>query len=252
LVAPTSIAPISFSFGMFVHWTAAPPSQTVREIQQFHMGPSRGWTDIAYSWLVDQRGNIHEGRGWGRAGAHTAGYNSTFHAVCAIAGEDGQITEPMMDAIVEVVNEHDRRYGHGNHRPHRAVGATACPGDKLAGWVTAGGLLRPIDGGFTVAEMDTIAGWFHDTRRLILQGQIRAEEMHRQQMVAEWRTRKILRGEHEAASEQALSFATAEDTDAEVAQAHADSRFLVIEGQRQLAELDAIPVSDLPPVSTPV
>ena len=36
----------------------------------------KGWSDIGYSFLVGGDGNIYEGRGWDRVGAHTSGYNS--------------------------------------------------------------------------------------------------------------------------------------------------------------------------------
>lgn len=248
LVAPTSISPISLSLGIFDHWTAGPTDQTVREIQQFHMGPERGWTDIAYSWLVDTRGNIYEGRGWGRAGAHTKGFNSTSHAVCAICGSDGEVTDLLLDGMAQVMHEHDRRYGTGFHLPHRdAAGAsTACPGDKIAGWVR-GGFHTP-DGGFTMGQMEQIAKWEHDTRRLILSGQVRAEEMHREAMLAEWRTRKVIRGDvaaQEASKTGVGSFHVPEDDpDADVIVQAEDADFIAIEGKRQLAELDMVPHTD--------
>ncbi|XP_058442767.1 peptidoglycan-recognition protein LE [Malaya genurostris] len=47
----------------------------VRNIQCFHI-ESRRWNDIAYNFLVGNDGNVYEGRGWQRIGAHTYGYNS--------------------------------------------------------------------------------------------------------------------------------------------------------------------------------
>lgn len=47
----------------------------VRMIQCFHI-ESRRWHDIAYNFLVGNDGNVYEGRGWTRVGAHTQGYNS--------------------------------------------------------------------------------------------------------------------------------------------------------------------------------
>ena len=41
---------------------------------------SVGWSDIGYSFLVGGDGNVYEGRGWGREGAHTFGYNSVSYA----------------------------------------------------------------------------------------------------------------------------------------------------------------------------
>ena len=35
-----------------------------------------GWSDIGYSFLVGEDGNVYEGRGFDREGAHTQGYNN--------------------------------------------------------------------------------------------------------------------------------------------------------------------------------
>jgi hypothetical protein len=148
---PKSRQTISRSEGMFTHYTAGPRAATraagvaqVRGIQAFHMGPQRGWADIGYSFLVDDEGNIYEGRGWGVAGGHTANWNSRSHAVCAILGDGQQPTPQMLAALRFVHDEHDRRYGKGFHRSHRDVNPTSCPGDILHGWMQAG---MPVAGG---------------------------------------------------------------------------------------------------------
>ena len=137
--APTGITPIGASEGIFVHYTvtATGPDEAAvcRSVQAFHMG-SKGWRDIAYSWLVGQSGRIYEGRGWGVAGGHTEGWNSRSHAVCWIGGDE-QPTPAALAAIAAVCAEHARRYG-GWVKPHRAVNSTSCPGDILTAWVAAG------------------------------------------------------------------------------------------------------------------
>ena len=55
----------------------------VRAIQDYHMD-SNGWSDIGYSFLVGGDGNVYEGRGWNKVGAHTYGYNSVGYGVCFI------------------------------------------------------------------------------------------------------------------------------------------------------------------------
>lgn len=67
---------------LWVHHTATEQhgAAGVRAIQAFHMD-ANGWLDIAYSWLVDDDGTIYEGRGTGVVGGHTAGDNSSSHAV---------------------------------------------------------------------------------------------------------------------------------------------------------------------------
>lgn len=59
----------------------------MRSIQAFHMD-GRGWSDIAYNFVVDKYGGIWEGRGGGidRAviGAHSMGFNTTSVGVMVI------------------------------------------------------------------------------------------------------------------------------------------------------------------------
>lgn len=228
---PTSVTRIGGSLGIFGHWTAGPPGQSVRQIQDYHMNVKR-WTDIAYSWLVDTNGTIYEGRGWGRAGGHTQGYNSTSHACCAIAGEDGQVTDAQLLGMAEVFREHDRIYGGGFHLPHRAVGATACPGDKIAAWIAMGDF---GDTGelFDMDALKQIAGFHHDTRKLVLRGHIEDRKEHAKTMRAIWKSRREAR---EFAG-QAIDLLTVEDH--VLLKAVEDAEFLIAEGERQLAELDA-------------
>lgn len=141
--------------GIFVHYTGMYTSSQedhslcksrVKGIQEFHQGPSRGWSDIAYSWLVCKHGFIYEGRGWEVQGAHTQGYNSTNHAVCFLGGDRigrDDVTHIGREALSKVIRESFRR-GYGKLvRPHRAVNSTSCPGDELASWVTLKGWRLP-------------------------------------------------------------------------------------------------------------
>ena len=55
-----------------------------------HLPPPKGvfclqrWSDIGYSFLIGGDGRVYEGRGWGRVGAHTGGYNSVGYGVSFI------------------------------------------------------------------------------------------------------------------------------------------------------------------------
>jgi len=75
----------------------------MRGAQQYH-AVTQGWGDIGYSWCVDDIGNIYEGRGWWRTGAHTYGFNSKGYGVCWLG--DSNIATPSqaaLEAIAEVV-----------------------------------------------------------------------------------------------------------------------------------------------------
>lgn len=61
--------------------------EAVKGIERFHV-ESNGWSGIAYNWLVFQSGNIFEGRGWNRVGAHTEGQNSKSVGICFVVNGD--------------------------------------------------------------------------------------------------------------------------------------------------------------------
>lgn len=115
---------------LFLHHTVTPTwtgAAAARSVQQIAL--QRGFIDISYSWLVDVRGNEIEGRGWRRQGGHTAGHNSTGHAISLVGNfETSPMTQPMIRAVARLAHEH-RAFGPGRiTRPHSAVGSTACPG----------------------------------------------------------------------------------------------------------------------------
>jgi len=142
---PKGVNRIYVSRGVFVHHLASgskPEDVQLRSAQNYHMDVKK-WLDLAYSWGVGQSGRIYEGRGWGVAGGHTEGHNTTSHAVAFIGNSDNDVPTPAaLQSINEVIAEHDRRFGKGFVRPHQAVSATACPGGFLTRWIAAG---RPLD-----------------------------------------------------------------------------------------------------------
>ena len=138
--------------GVFMHHTVtaiAPADAIVRAVQNFHMD-SRGWNDIAYSFLIDVvTGTIYEGRGIGIAGGHTRGYNSSSHAICWIANTDE--VNPSMKAKrawLAVLHTIEQQYGRGPRRGHQDVASTGCPGGFGYSWLKAG---FPVNDGTTPA-----------------------------------------------------------------------------------------------------
>lgn len=105
--------------------------EIIRDIERFHV-EKNGWVGIAYSFLVFQSGNVYEGRGWNRVGAHTQGRNSSAYGVClVINGERHTPTEAALEAVRDLIQSgiHEHfiapEYRIGSHRQFKA---TDCPG----------------------------------------------------------------------------------------------------------------------------
>ena len=50
------------------------------------------WSDIGYNFLVGEDGNIYEGRGWMKRGAHAPDYNSESIGICVIGDFTSKMT----------------------------------------------------------------------------------------------------------------------------------------------------------------
>lgn len=110
----------------------------VKSIQLFHMN-TRGWNDIAYSFLIDRDGTVYEGRGVGIQGAHTlapppdtAAENRESHGICLLGDLMAHTPpKPQTDSLLHLIKwGSDQGWWHiltGGHED--APGnATSCPG----------------------------------------------------------------------------------------------------------------------------
>lgn len=117
----------------------------VRGIQRFHMD-SRGWSDIAYNWLVCRHGYIFRGRGWAVMSAATLGHNDHTVAVCFLGGDakgKADVPEAAKDAIREIYKFCKERTPRDiDAKGHRDFVPTSCPGDELYAFLKT---LKPED-----------------------------------------------------------------------------------------------------------
>jgi len=116
----------------------------VRSIQAFHMD-SRGWADVAYSYMVCEHGYVYEGRGVGKGSAAngTTAANLAYYAVCGLVGKGDNVTSALTDGIRAAIDI-CRRAGAGNEIVgHRDLFATECPGDVLYAFAKAGAPYSP-------------------------------------------------------------------------------------------------------------
>lgn len=150
-LAKSAIANIGPRSLVFRHHSATSPEADeaahMRYIQQIAFG--RGFIDISYSFVIFNSGNVYEGRGWGKLGAHTKDYNDDAWGI-TFAGNFNNMT--LSDAAVNAYRWlilEGKRLGWipsgPTHREHDEVSATACPGDSVE--ARRGALDAPYDGG---------------------------------------------------------------------------------------------------------
>ncbi|XP_076284783.1 peptidoglycan recognition protein S2 [Lasioglossum baleicum] len=106
----------------------------LRSFQNYHMDV-KGWLDIGYQFVVGGDGNVYEGRGWGKHGAHSQLYNSKSIGICLIGNFVDH--EPHAAAINATMKLIEYGVSIGKIKEdytllgHRQTASTTCPGDKL-------------------------------------------------------------------------------------------------------------------------
>lgn len=133
---------------VFIHHTVTGQMDTngvvdpiMRSVQRWHM-TGRGWTDIAYNYLIDVSGRVFVGRGLNRGGA-TRGRNSKSVAICLIGNyEKDEVTDGQFGAVTDLINwliGNGTLESNPDVRMHRDVKNTACPGSNTAERMFPGG-----------------------------------------------------------------------------------------------------------------
>ncbi|XP_065309104.2 peptidoglycan-recognition protein SC2-like [Dermacentor albipictus] len=126
---------------VFIHHTAGPQckhrtscTRLVRSYQKHHMDTNR-WPDISYNFLVGGDGLIYEGRGFGREGAHTLGYNRVGIAISFVGDFNrAKPSQKMLLAAKKLIScgvkEGMIQEGYSLHG-HRDANCSSCPGNVL-------------------------------------------------------------------------------------------------------------------------
>ncbi len=137
---------------IIIHHTVTPNNESdyarrMRSIWSYHAN-SLGWGDIGYNYLVDPNGNVYEGRAGGDnvTGAHAGDYNTGTMGVSLIGTFTDYAPPAAMQNSLEALlawkvdqrnidpmgsSRDYRGRTYANIAPHRAVGSTACPGQKV-------------------------------------------------------------------------------------------------------------------------
>lgn len=109
-------------------------AREIYAIQQFHR-KKKGWDDIGYNFLISSAGNVYEGRGWAKQGAHAKIYNNKSVGIAFIGTHIKQL--PSSAAINSFHNlvRCGVKLGHISSSylliGHRQTAQTQCPGQKL-------------------------------------------------------------------------------------------------------------------------
>lgn len=109
-------------------------SQIVRSIQNHHINQNK-WSDIGYNFLISDNGEIYEGRGWNKWGAHAVNYNSKSIGVSFIGNfQNSRPTAKAINAFRQLVACAVERNSLSKNyilKGHRQVNKTACPGNSF-------------------------------------------------------------------------------------------------------------------------
>jgi N-acetylmuramoyl-L-alanine amidase len=118
---------------IILHSSATPEGRevTVEDIDRWHK--ERGWSGIGYHYVIDLKGNVHEGRPIERSGAHCKGHNKHSIGVCYIGGVNQAMKakdtrtafqKPAMhNFLMELMAAHEGATLHG----HNEFSNKACP-----------------------------------------------------------------------------------------------------------------------------
>lgn len=110
-----------------------------KRTRSFHVGPSRRWADIGYSFGVCPHGIVLEGRGARRAQAAQPGGNTTWTSVTLMGGPSDDVTSAQIEGVRELRAWLRKNHGLGaGVRGHRDFLSTSCPGSKAYALVKNG------------------------------------------------------------------------------------------------------------------
>lgn len=154
--------------GTVVHWNgpAVPrsaltdPRSFLEGVRRYHVY-TKGWSDIAYNYAVDQQGDIWVLRGMNHQSAANGNedLNERFVAVLGIIGQGQEPSEAMLAGIRRVIAMQRERYAGRKIKTHQDVrpDGTDCPGPDLIAAVRSGALDPSKEDEVTEADKKDIA-----------------------------------------------------------------------------------------------
>lgn len=138
------IHPMTSIYRVTIHHTAMPDDEEsdlggsmklrLQKILYLHKH-KQNWADIGYHYIIDQRGNIWEGRNIKYQGAHAQGNNNLGNIGVALIGnfETHYAPEVQKKSLVDFVHYLKEKYKirSTNIFPHEHFTGTKCPGKHI-------------------------------------------------------------------------------------------------------------------------
>ncbi len=131
---------------IIVHCTASREGQeqTVAQIRANHVAPvskgGRGWSDIAYNYVVYLDGTVHEGRNINVSGAHCTNHNANSIGIVYVGGVENRPgvaykdlkpkdtrTEAQKASLLALLVDLRKLYPNASIHGHRDFANKACP-----------------------------------------------------------------------------------------------------------------------------
>ena len=118
---------------LIVHCSDTDINFTIEDIHRMHL--KFGWDGIGYHKVVDQRGNIYNGRPEFWVGAHVKGFNRKSLGVCLI-GRDN-FTKLQLNSLKKILMSWKKDYPKSKILGHRDVTNTkkTCPNFDVIAWI---------------------------------------------------------------------------------------------------------------------
>uniref|UniRef100_A0A131YRX5 Peptidoglycan recognition protein n=1 Tax=Rhipicephalus appendiculatus TaxID=34631 RepID=A0A131YRX5_RHIAP len=137
---------------VFVHHTAGGEcfdpwtcSEKMRYIQHYHQ-VTKGWEDIAYSFLIGGDGRVYVARGWDAVGAHTKGHNKDALSMAFFGDFSRHLPTPWAIRTLDKLLQCGIALGKISHdytlHGHRDATCTLSPGDALYAFISRWGRFR--------------------------------------------------------------------------------------------------------------
>lgn len=121
-------------------------AEHIRNTQVWGMGKDRNWTDIPYHYLIDNEGNIFEGRNVFTVGETATTYDPTGHLLISCIGnfDENDIPEPQLNALISMVAYSSKTFNIplDSLGGHRDYAQTACPGKFIYKYLQNGELKK--------------------------------------------------------------------------------------------------------------